>query len=221
MENEVIEVVGEETEKEALQPVNWDNPLTLPEGVVFTGRGLVMPEGLSREDYVQTGQVMKKLKDQYLFFVNDYCNYGVKNYGEAFTGDLFDQLQIGFKDTKHALALDLFDTTERYPELSGEHHYLVSKLEEDDRKRWLDWAREHKASAKALQDAIRNDESSRTKAGGIATPHGIRAQFDIWLKNLGGPSAIVEMNDQAKVTVYEELKPVAELVKILEEELRK
>lgn len=63
-------------------------------------------------------------------------------------------------------------------------------------------------------------KSGKALTHGIIAIHGIRMEFDIWLRRVGGLEGILKMNRQSRDDVVGEIRAIADLYSRLTHELR-
>ncbi|MEM6884055.1 MAG: hypothetical protein AAF571_03420 [Verrucomicrobiota bacterium] len=185
----------------------------------LTPAGLEFAADATKEDWDEAGRWLKFVESKFLFLLGDWVSYGLDRFGKDAISDQLDLFE--FQQVRQALQLGLFETEQRYPSLSADHHLVVRSLDEDGRKRWLDLAVEENMTARQLAAALKEASGgTRNKFKGIASPSGVRGNFDLWMKGVGDRQTVLEMPEMERVAIYEELKPVAELVQALENSLR-
>lgn len=153
--------------------------------------------------------------------------------GQDVANRLLVETEFSLDLAQKAIAIDSLTRDLRHPFLTAEHYWALAhgtlpgkagqKLNEAAQCKWAELAVEHRLSARLLMLSISNDrvmtsEQSGTNSGrgsGLATPHGIRQAFDLWY----GQVEFKKMDRDGMKQAYEELKPVAKVVRQLEEEL--
>ena len=158
------------------------NPLTIP-GLDYNSTDLQIPDGTSFEEWVEIGKQLAKCKRAAAFWIADHRRFGMASYDDDQVAAGLEQIQFDLGDEKLTSALSKYEGP-RNESLTAEHHFVVSKLEDNEkRSTWLAAAAEQKLTPAQLQKAILG--TPKFKNEGIASPHAVSMQFMFWRRQIG------------------------------------
>lgn len=162
----------------------------------------------------------------------DFIAKATVDHGQEFVQETLVQLQFPLDQAQRALAIGSLHRGVRHPFLTTEHYWTLAhaerKLTETEQLKWGSLCVEQKMTAAHLSACIAagrvlpKPDASRLngKGSGVTTPHGIRQAFDLWWRQVDENDPIRHWTMDRKRELYEELKPVAKIVRDLEDELQ-
>jgi hypothetical protein len=181
------------------------NPLTIT-GLDYGSTNLLIPDGTPFEEWVEIGKQLAKCKRAAAFWIADHRRFGMASYDDDQVADGLEQIHFDLGDEKLTSALSKYEGP-RNESLTAEHHFVVAKLEENEKRTaWLDTAAEHKLTPAQLQKAIFGPPKPKTE--GIASPHAVSMQFMFWRRQIG---------DNWETLNVEQLSQIINLLEPIEE----
>jgi len=196
-----------------------------PLGVDFDGK--LTPEQ-SREGF----QFLRMADDCGHLWLADFIAKTTADHGEQFVQETLVQLQFPLDQAQRALAIGSLHRGVRHATLTTEHYWALAhapekRLSDTEQLKWAAVAVEHKMTAAHLSKCIAagkvlpKEDAARLsgRGSGVATPHGIRQAFDTWFRQVDANDPIDRWPVDRKRELLEELRPVAKIVRDLEEEL--
>ena len=135
------------------------NNLTIPDsltrlGIGFTPTGLLLPEGLPVENWLQLMSTLPRINDSVKWALGDALNYGEKRYGKKYV-EAMDATGIKYETLRdYAYVARKIELSLRNDNLSWTHHRAVADLTPVEQAGWLEVAQEKEMSTRALREAI-------------------------------------------------------------------
>lgn len=166
--------------------------ISLPRGVKHNPRGVILPAGMTYEQWMDYGRFLGKCRGSVAFWEADWLRFGRKEYGEDKVQAAAVQLELDLGTIRAIEAINSLEL--RSPDLSTEHHFVLAKakMEKRDQERWIATATKERLTAKELQESISAGEVRRHSVGnrpgrhaGLATIQGIRMQWELLLRAIG------------------------------------
>jgi hypothetical protein len=197
----------------------------------ITIEGLTIKRDLTQEAWLQTLARLKLVHKVYALSLSDLLKYGREHYGNEFVDTNLQQLEFSFDEINRANAIALVGHSTRAAyQLTSEHYYVLGREFPDDpvlQNKWGAAAQEHKLSAVALarsisEDRIITDETIRTQSGrnsGIPVINGFGLTFERWARNAKAEENLERWSPDDKRKLLNELKPILEFAKKVEESL--
>lgn len=145
-----------------------DSPVTI-KSCVLTSTGLSIDRQLEVHDWIEMGQKLSKLAGSLNWWIGDWVNYGVMNYGDKGPMTLRAQqtFSIPAETCLHyaavAASVPLFT---RVKTLSWSHHREVMHFASSTQKSWLSKAEKFDWSVSELRQAIREALADRDAGDG-------------------------------------------------------
>lgn len=128
----------------------------LPAEIGWRENGLVLPQGLSFEQWSGTGETLSRIDGARQWWIGDWVNYGEARYGEKYAQalgeDAFDYGTL----RNAAWVASQIEMSRRRDNLSFGHHQVVAPLEPSEQDEWLDQAIANKWSVHELRRQIRD-----------------------------------------------------------------
>lgn len=189
--------------------------LGLPRGIAHTATSLVLPDGLSVEQWADVGRYLQAAQRAALLWRADWLSYGQKRFSEAEVTEAAVQLDFEFRELRALEVLGRVEAAERRPALTTEHHFVVAKRVKDavERDVWLRRAEAEGLSPRELQASIRAGEvvriDSEKRRLRFPSPGAVRRAFDDWQAALG-PGWVKSWTLEDCEAVAAELRPIVE-----------
>src|SRR6266545_6802158 len=130
---------------------------------------LVLPDGLTYEQWARTLRALGRVHQAMYWWVGDALRYGADRFGEMMAqasseiGWTADQLMLAQR-----VAGAFVDVARRHAALTFSHHAAVAALTQDAADRWLAIAEEEKLSVHELRERIKAERAKTNRAGGQA-----------------------------------------------------
>ncbi len=170
-------------------------------------------------------RMLRMVKTSSELWMADFVKKGAALFGMDAVNDSLVQLEFDLVDAQRAIALASLAESVVRDGLTSEHLYQIARAQllELEQIRWAGLAVQHKLSPAALAASIAGGEvilSAKALGGagrgsGLASPHGIRQAFDLWSKQVD----VAAMSLEARQQTLDELRPVGEMIRQLEESL--
>jgi hypothetical protein len=202
--------------------------LTLPnQPVTISDHGAQITKELNFNEWREQVEFFQKAKDHYLNNLSSLFRYGNKKFGAKKVATVLDQLEFNLNDANKALAIATLDEEFKQTHgLTAEHYFILSSLEtEEEREKWAKLSQENNLSALELKKSIANGavitqqeiEDKLGSGSSILTIQGISFQFNQWQKKNGGEEKLLELSQEKRKRLLEQMEPMLDLaIKITE-----
>jgi hypothetical protein len=164
---------------------------TVPQGVIATKTSLILPEGMSGEEWANFGQWLKTAQESLTVWNADWLRYGRTNYEAGFVSATLEQMEFDLKFKENLQLIADVSPEHRHENLTQEHYLVASKRCTDDKDRqvWLTTASIEGLSPRELQASIRAHEVIRIdmdkRTVSLPSPYAVRSEYNAWRKELG------------------------------------
>jgi hypothetical protein len=164
---------------------------TVPQGVIATKTSLILPQGMSGEEWANFGQWLKTAQESLTVWNVDWLRYGRTNYEEGFVSATLEQMEFDLKFKENLQLIADVAPEYRHENLTQEHYLVASKrcTDEQDRQVWLTTASIEGLSPRELQASIRAHEVIRIdmdkRTVSMPSPYAVRSEYNAWRKELG------------------------------------
>lgn len=192
----------------------------------FTKEGVNLDEDLTFEEYRDGLRVLKDMRDRSTLMLADYKRAGEVKFGKVAVDNAMGQLEFDMPTVNAILDINSVPASLRKYNLSGDALIVLKKadLTPAKREQWAKTAAEQNLSPSTLKASISEGEvvtpaQAKSKNHGIASVHGVRADFDIWYRRVNGVKGILRMGEGYPEDIIRELMPIYELVAELKEKL--
>ena len=204
--------------------------LALPSGksFQFSHYGLRFDGELKYNEWEQIINALHCVKQAYHCSLGDMISYGARKFGDAKVAATLEQMEFEMADVAKAtaigtLAIDFRETHE----LSAEHYFVLSKIEEPARTKWAKLASKNHLSALELKRSVEAGailrlsqiQSESGQGSGITTIQGVVFKLQQWEKAMGGSAGILSLPPKDRGDLLELLTPAVALAAKLEESL--
>jgi hypothetical protein len=198
--------------------------------LIMVDHGLRIVRPLTLDEWRAAMRTLKATRERFVSVLADLIRYGRETYGDDEIKVTLEQLEFAAEDEQRALALGQLTLDFRSDHgLTTEHYYVLSKanLDGPGRERWAIVARNEGLTANELKHSIEKgtvvrqpalDQLSGTGTGTM-TIQGVIFGLRRWEKKVGGEETILMWPIEQKRQLLEELKPVADLARKIEESL--
>lgn len=194
------------------QLATTQQPLDLP-GVTTTETGISIPEDISYEDWLRGLTSLKWLGDNLPVALSHYIKFGERKWGHEKTSTALAQLEFDLPDITTAMNIASVPEDVRKPNLDSAHYVVLAKsgLKKAQIAKWAQTASEQNLTPSRLKasiaaGAVVSKDVANQQLHGVVTIQGIRGEFELWLRKVGGVAGIVEMGEDAASDVLEELR---------------
>ena len=158
----------------------------------------------------------------------DYVRQGKIKYGDIAVDTAMGQLEFDLPTVKAIVNINSVPASLREHNLEADHYVVLAKaaLTPQQREKWAKTAADQNLTASTLKASINAGEvqtpaQAKSKNHGVASPHGLNAEFAIWLRRVDGVKGILKMGPGYAEDIIRELLPMWELVTELKEKLAK
>jgi hypothetical protein len=188
----------------------------------LTPTGLRVRDDLTYEEWVDGLKFFRWAHNALEVGFSDYLAWGNIKFLKQAVDSALEQLEFDLPTVKAALDINTVPPEIRYPNLTSEHYIVLAKNCEKKNQmvKWAKTASVQSLTPGQLKASIREGEvvdttALRQQTRGIASVHGVRQDFDIWLRRVGGVEGIRKMNDEDVSAIMEELRPMYDLYREL------
>lgn len=164
---------------------------SVPQGVKATKTALILPQGLSTQQWEEIGRFLRASHDSLTTWEADWLRYGRANYDEATVNNALTQLEFPLHALERFQLIAEVEPKHRNAMLTEEHYLVVGKRCEDEKQRevWLNTAAIEGLSPRELQASIRANEVVRIdmdkRRVSLPSPYAARSEYFAWRKELG------------------------------------
>ncbi len=194
----------------------------------FTKQGVELDDDLTFDEYRDGLRVLKGMRDRSTLMLADYKRAGEVKFGKVAVDSAMGQLEFDMPTVNAIVDINSVPASLRKYDLSSDALIVLKKadLTPAKREQWARTAAEQNLSPSTLKASINEGEvvtpaQAKSKNHGIASVHGVRADFDIWYRRVGGLSGIMKMGEGYPQDILRELEPIWYLVNELNEKLAK
>lgn len=185
---------------------------------------LTIPEELTKLQWFNGLRVLKSTYDNYKLFLAGYMSYGEAKWGKDAVENALHQLEFDMPTVRQAIDINTVPLDIRRPGLTGEHYVVLARsdLKPKQLAKWAKTASDQNLSAQQLKASIDAGEVVTTavvkqRQHGVVTIDGIRQEFEIWLRRMGGSEGILKLPEDTVREIIKDLRPIAALCSKLEE----
>lgn len=182
-----------------------------------TTGGVDFSADVSYDQWCEVLRLAKTIKRKAAIMVADCIAYGVPKWGAEKVDSALEQLEFEATMVKAAIAINTVPRTLRFENLDGDHYVELSKAKLDKKTatRWARIASEQRLTPSQLRLSISEGEVvdravAKQQSTGIYTIHGIRQEFDVWARRVGGLEGVKKMDTDHQVEIMEELAAICE-----------
>lgn len=174
-------------------------------------------EDISFEQWREVLRLAKTIKRKAAIIVADCIIFGTPKWGSKAVDDALEQLEFESILVKSAVAVTCIPSNVRYPHLDPDHYSVLSKskLPKKEMIKWAKIASEQRLSPSQLsismvQGEVVDPSTTKHLNTGVTTVHGIRQDFDVWVRRVGGIDGVRSMNSEMQGEILEELSAIVE-----------
>lgn len=182
-----------------------------------TTGGVEFSPDVSYDQWREVLRVAKTIKRKAAIMVADCIGFGVPKWGADKVDQALEQLEFEATMVKAAIAINSVPKTLRFDNLEGEHYVELSKAKLDKKaaQRWARIASEQSLTPTQLRFSIAEGEVvdrtvAKQQSTGIYTIHGIRQEFDVWARRVGGLEGVKAMDLDHQTEIMEELAAICD-----------
>jgi len=182
----------------------------------LTDTGIEVPDDLTADQYRIGLKSFKWMRDRIDTAQARYIEIGIARFGKETVESYLAQLEFDMPDVKRSFTINSLPESVRKLELSAEHFVVLARagLKPEQQASWAEAAvTQHLAPAQlkmAIAVGSSNPPAGRQNSG-IISIHGIRTEFDMWLKRCKGADGIKKMEEGNQKEIIQELQPMYEL----------
>jgi len=193
-----------------------------------TRRGIRFPGDLKWPQYAELVRAWKEIGEAHELGLANLVMYGQQRFGPEKVEALFHQLEFDLADFHRALAIGQIPLDLWSDGLTSEHLYILGTIKDiAERNKWRLACEKHDMDAFTLKRSIdagrvltaKELETKRGSGTGIVTIHGIRHEFDLWQRTVGGEQAIAAFSLDEKRALLRELQAPGEMYLKLKDEI--
>lgn len=175
----------------------------------FTPTGLLIPEGMTFEQWEEIGNSLAGIEQARQWWVGDWVNYGEARYGEKYTQAL-DATGLAYQTLMNAASVARkVEISRRRENLSWSHHEAVAKLDPAEQDRWLDRAASERLTRAEVRAALKpGDEADEDELVAFVTtlrilhPAKDTKSADAWARRL-----MARLTEQGATVTKHDTKP--------------
>ncbi len=166
--------------------------------------------GLDFKAWCEVGKSLSRASRSLQWWIGDWLNYGVKEYGDKRALALEHAETFGLQPESIRYAMWVCEkVVVRTTSLSFYHHREVAALSPKEQKYWLKQAEQNDWSVSDLRQAIRQDgteSGSDTESVSAFNPLRFALDFNRWAKG----ADVARMGDDQRQALKRDLKPIVE-----------
>lgn len=174
-------------------------------------------EDISFDQWREVLILAKTIKRKSAVIVADCIIFGTTKWGSKAVDEALEQLEFETTLVKSAIAVTGIPRNMRHPHLDPDHYVELSrsKLGKKDKIKWAKIASDQRLSPPQLRISMAQGEvvdpaAVKQLQTGVITIHGIRQEFDVWVRRVGGIDGVKAMDSDLKVEILEELTAIVE-----------
>ena len=149
----------------------------------------------------------------------DAIAQGVVKFGQIAVDQGLEQLEFDMPMMNTIKSITGIPANERNDKLTPGHYVVLKKADitPDARREWIEKAADQNLTPNRLKASIKAGEvvseaHAKQTNHGLYSPHGIRGEYEIWLRRAGGIEGIRKAGEDNVDMVIRELRPIYELV---------
>jgi hypothetical protein len=187
---------------------------TIPQGIKATKTELVLPKGMSSDEWVQLGHFLRSSEESLGVWQADWRKHGYENYDRGFVDGVVGQMDFQLHGVEKLELMGQILPEHRHETLTNEHYLIAAKRLTDPKERetWLFTAQSEGLSPREFNASIRAHEVIRidveARKVSMPSPYAARAEYRAWRKELG--DGWQSWNRQDFLDVAETMKEMAE-----------
>jgi hypothetical protein len=181
----------------------------------FSNVGVTLDEDLSFEEFRDGLRVVKRMHSRSTLMLADLKRAGEVKFGEIAVEQAMGQLEFDMPTVKAIININSVPASLREHDLEPEHYVALAKADitPKQREKWAATAASQNLSASTLKASIAEGEvvtpgQAKSKNHGIASPHGLNAEFAIWLRRVGGIKGVMQMDEGYAEDIARELADI-------------
>ena len=158
----------------------------------------------------------------------DYVRQGKIKYGDIAVDTAMGQLEFDLPTVKAIVNINSVPASLREHNLEADHYVVLAKaaLTPQQREKWAKTAADQNLTASTLKASINAGEvqtpaQAKSKNHGVASPHGLNAEFAIWLRRVGGIAGVMKMGPGYAEDIARELADIIDFGVELREKIAK
>lgn len=182
---------------------------------------LDLNEEMSFEDWKEGLKMWKWMQDKLKLGFSAYVSFGRRKFKEQ-CDEALTQLEFDMQIVTTAVAIDSIPEAMRHDNLGADHYVALARsdISTKEKTKWAKIASDQNLSAPQLKASIKAGEVVdpsvvRQQNTGIVSPHGLRMEYDIWLRRVKGYAGIAKMKDEEIDLIDGEFLPVYALGKFI------
>jgi len=176
----------------------------------LTETSAALKEGLDFKAWCEVGKSLSRASRSLQWWIGDWLNYGVKEYGDrkALAIQHSDQFGVGEEMLKHCMWVSE-KVINRLTSLSCTHHREVASLSTKEQRYWLKQADDNKWSVSELRQAIRQsgaEDAEKAQHTDAFNPLRFALDFNRWATGVD----VEAMPSEQRELLKRDLKPVVD-----------
>lgn len=148
----------------------------------------------------------------------DFLKFGRQRFGTQFVDEALEQLEFDLPLVNEATDIASIPEDIRRPNLTAAHYVIIARcgLSGTAKAKWARMASELNMSPVQLKLSIAKGSvvevsTARHQSHGFISIHGIRAEFDIWARKMGGVDGIIKLAPETISEILNELNAMGDL----------
>ena len=197
-------------------------------GFKILDHGVELDEDLTFDHYLHTLKGLKDFHNRSKLVLADYVRQGKIKYGDIAVDTAMGQLEFDLPTVKAIVNINSVPASLREHNLEADHYVVLAKaaLTPQQREKWAKTAADQNLTASTLKASINAGEvqtpaQAKSKNHGVASPHGLNAEFAIWLRRVGGIAGVMKMGPGYAEDIARELADIIDFGVELREKIAK
>jgi hypothetical protein len=197
-------------------------------GFRILDHGVELDEDLSFDRYCHYLKGLKDFHNRSKLVLSDYVRQGKIKYGDIAVDTAMGQLEFDLPTVKAIVNINSVPASLREHNLEADHYVVLAKaaLTPQQREKWAKTAADQNLTASTLKASINAGEvqtpaQAKSKNHGVASPHGLNAEFAIWLRRVGGIAGVMKMGPGYAEDIARELADIIDFGVELREKIAK
>jgi len=194
----------------------------------ITEHGVELDAGLGFDEYREGLKALKDINSRSKLILADYVRQGKIKYGDIAVDTAIGQLEFDLPTVKAIVNINSVPASLREHNLEADHYVVLAKaaFTPQQREKWAKTAADQNLTASTLKASINAGEvqtpaQAKSKNHGVASPHGLNAEFAIWLRRVGGIAGVMKMGPGYAEDIARELADIIDFGVELREKIAK
>lgn len=183
----------------------------------LTKTGIIIRDDLEEDEWKEGLKLFFWAQHSLKLGFSQYISYGKAKKFKV--DEALAQLEFDMPTVKVALDLATVPLEMQFENLTAEHYLVLARADDQSKPKKMKWAKiasDQNLSPSQLKASIAAGEvvstsTTRQQTHGIINIHGIRQEFEIWLRRVGGVEGILKMDKEHVAEIVGEMDLMIEV----------